>query len=153
MSGTGEGWALYSERLMDELGYLDQPDYVFGYLASQMLRACRVVIDIGSHLELPIPSDQPFHPGEDWTYETAVEMLEVYGTLDGPYAHAETKRYLGWPGQAITYKVGERVLLQVRDELRRRQGEGFDPRSFHGKVLEVGPVGLDVMRRFVLADP
>ncbi len=151
MSGTGEGWALYAERLMDELGYLDQPDYVFGYLTSQMLRACRVVIDIGSHLELPIPDDQPFHPGETWSFELAVEMLERYATLDTPYAEAEVNRYLGWPGQAISYKIGERHILQLRDELRARHGDAFDLRRFHRRVLEVGPVGLDVMKEYVLA--
>ena len=152
MSGTGEGWALYAERLMDELGYLDQPDYVFGYLTSQMLRACRVVIDIGCHLELPIPDDQPFHPGEAWSFELGVEMLERYATLDTPYAEAEVNRYLGWPGQAISYKIGERYILQLRDELRSRHGDDFDLRRFHRRVLEVGPVALDVMREYVLAE-
>ena len=151
MSGTGEGWALYAEGLMDELGYLDKPDYVFGYLASQIHRACRVVIDIGSHLELPLPEGQPFHPGEAWTYDTAVEMLEEYATLDRPYAESEVKRYLGWPGQAIAYKLGEREILRVRDELAAAEGDRFDLKAFHARLLEVGPVGLDLMRRFVLA--
>lgn len=150
MPGTGEGWALYAERLMDELGYLDRPDYVFGYLAGQMHRACRVVIDIGSHLEFAIPRGQPFHPGEPWSYATAVEMLEDYATLDTPYAESEVKRYLGWPAQAIAYKLGEREILRVRDELAAADGDRFDLKGFHARLLEVGPVGLDLMRRFVL---
>ncbi len=89
LPGSGEGWALYAERLMDELGYLDTPDYVFGFLSSQMLRACRVVIDIGSHVELEIPTGQEFHPGEPWTYDTAVEMLEQYATLEPANARSE----------------------------------------------------------------
>ncbi len=150
MPGTGEGWALYAERLMDELGYLDKPDYVFGYLAGQIHRACRVVVDIGCHLELPIPTDQPFHPGEPWAYETAVEMLVQYATLDTPYAESEVTRYLGWPAQAIAYKLGEREILRLRNERSAAAGDAFDLRAFHARLLEVGPVGLDLMRRFVL---
>ncbi len=149
-SGSGEGWALYAERLMDELGYLDRPDYVFGFLAAQMLRACRVVVDIGCHLELAIPEGQPFHPGETWSYELAVEMLQTYATLDKANAESEVKRYLGWPGQAISYKVGEREILELRAEMQAREGEAFDEKAFHRRLLEVGPLGLDLVRRFVL---
>ena len=149
--GTGEGWALYAERLMDELGYLDRPDYVLGFLAGQMMRACRVVADLGNHLGYPIPEGQPFHPGEPWGFDATVELLERYATLDHPYAVSETTRYLGWPAQAIAYKVGEREILRVRDELRGREGDEFDLKDFHRRLLEVGPVGLDLMRSLVLA--
>jgi uncharacterized protein (DUF885 family) len=149
--GTGEGWALYAERLMDELGYLDRPDYVLGFLAGQMLRACRVVADLGNHLGYSIPQSQPFHPGEPWGFDVTVELLERYATLTHPYAVSETTRYLGWPAQAIAYKVGEREILRLRDELRRREGDEFDLKDFHRRLLEVGPVGLDLMRSFVLA--
>jgi uncharacterized protein (DUF885 family) len=111
-----------------------------------MLRACRVVIDIGSHLDLPIPANQPFHPGERWTFATAVEMLERYATLAKPYAESEVTRYLGWPGQAISYKVGENAILEIRDEVRTRLGSAFDQKAFHARLLEVGPVGLDLLR-------
>ncbi len=148
--GAGEGWALYAERLMDELGFLDTPDYVFGFLTAQMLRACRVVIDIGSHLELPIPADQPFHPGERWNFDTAVEMLEAYATLDHSYAVSEVTRYLGWPAQAISYKIGERAILDMRAEMQRRLGDQFDAKTFHRRLLEVGSVGLDLVRQHVL---
>lgn len=148
--GSGEGWALYAERLMDELGYLDRPDYVFGFLATQMLRACRVVVDIGSHLELPIPRGQPFHPGDAWSFETAVEMLETHATLDLAHARSEVTRYLGWPGQAIAYKVGEREILSLRREVMAAEGAEFDDKEFHRRLLEVGPLGLDLVRRFVL---
>lgn len=144
--GAGEGWALYAERFMNELGFLEQPDYVFGWLTGQMLRACRVVIDIGSHLELPIPGDQPFHPGEEWSFETAVEMLERYALLGHQYAESEVTRYLGWPGQAISYKVGEQAILDIRDEAKKRLGANFDLNTFHARLLEVGPVGLDLLR-------
>ena len=149
-SGTGEGWALYAERLMEELGYLDSPDYVFGWLSAQMLRACRVAIDIGSHLGYPIPSDQPFHPGEAWTFETATEMLGEYATLEPAYAASEVTRYYGWPGQAISYKVGERMILDTRDELEAARGDEFDLKAFHADLLGVGPVGIDLVRQFLL---
>ena len=151
-AGYGEGWALYVEQLMRDLGYLEKPDYVFGLLAAQMLRACRIAIDIGCHLGLPIPSAQPFHPGEAWTFETATEMLEDYATLSSDYAASEVTRYLGWPAQAISYKVGERVIAGLRDELQARQGEAFDLKDFHSRVLGSGPVGLGLLREIVLAD-
>ncbi len=149
-SGTGEGWALYAERLMEELGYLDTPDYVFGWLSAQMLRACRVVIDIGSHLGYPIPRDQSFHPGEAWNFETATQMLCDYATLEPAYAASEVTRYYGWPGQAISYKVGERMILDTRDELEAARGDQFDLKAFHADLLGVGPVGIDLVRQFLL---
>ncbi len=145
-AGAGEGWALYAERFMNELGFFEKPDYVLGWLSGQMLRACRVVIDIGSHLELPIPDGQSFHPGEMWTFETAVEMLIDYAALARPYAESEVTRYLGWPGQAISYKVGEQAILAIRDDVKARLGAGFDAKAFHARLLEVGPVGLDLLR-------
>lgn len=145
-SGSGEGWALYAERLMNEWGFFEKPDYVFGWLSGQMLRACRVVIDIGSHLELAIPGGQPFRPGEEWSYGAAVEMLEDYAMLNRLNAESEVTRYLGWPGQAISYKVGEQAILDIRDELRSTRGADFDEKAFHTRLLEVGPVGLDLLR-------
>ncbi len=144
--GAGEGWALYAERFMSELGFFEKPDYVLGWLSGQMLRACRVVIDIGSHLDLPIPENQPFHPGEKWSFDTAVEMLVGYATLGKPYAESEVTRYLGWPGQAIAYKVGEKAILEIRDDVKARLGASFDAKAFHARLLEVGPVGLDLLR-------
>ncbi|MBI2709077.1 MAG: DUF885 domain-containing protein [Actinobacteria bacterium] len=150
LSGYGEGWALYAERLMRELGYFDRPEYVLGLLASNALRAVRVCIDIGSHLRLPIPADVPFHPGEEWTYDLAVEALEHFAFNDHALASSEVTRYLGWPGQAISYKVGEREILRLRDEVRAREGSAFDLRAFHEQVLGSGPVGLDHLRELVL---
>ena len=144
--GIGEGWALYAERLMEELGFLDSPDYVFGMLSAQMLRACRVVIDIGTHLEFPLPEGQPFHPGERWTFDLAAEMLREYATLDSAYAESETTRYFGWPGQAIAYKVGERAILETRDRVEELRGDTFDLKVFHADLLEIGPVAIDLMQ-------
>lgn len=148
-SGSGEGWALYSETLMRELGYFEKPEYVFGMLASEMLRACRVVIDIGMHAGLPIPENQRFHPGEAWSFDTAVEMLTRYAGQLLDYACGEVTRYLGWPGQAPSYKIGERVILDLREERKSQLGPEFDLKQFHVDVLEAGPVGLDLLREFV----
>ncbi len=151
LSGYGEGWALYAERLMRELGYFDRPEYELGLLASNALRAVRVVVDIGSHLELPIPGDVAFHPGERWTFDLGVEALEHFAFQPHAVAVSEVTRYLGWPGQAISYKVGERAILGLREELRARDGDRFDLKAFHQRVLGSGPVGLDHLRDLVLA--
>jgi uncharacterized protein (DUF885 family) len=143
--GTGEGWALYAEDLMEELGYLEKPDYVMGKLAAEMLRAVRVVIDIGSHLELAIPEGQPFHPGEAWSFELGVEMLEDWAAQGPELAVAEMNRYLGWPGQAISYKIGQQAIRDLRADERRRLGSRFDAKAFHARVLEIGSTGLDVL--------
>lgn len=151
-SGYAEGWALYAEQLMAELGYYEKPEYLFGMLSCQMVRACRVVIDIGSHLSLTIPSDQTFHPGEPWTFDAGVEMLTHVAGMQADHAASEMTRYLGWPGQAISYKVGQRVILELRDSERARLGAAFEPKAFHARVLGCGNVGLDHLRRLVLAD-
>ncbi|MGH7725023.1 MAG: DUF885 domain-containing protein [Candidatus Eiseniibacteriota bacterium] len=151
--GYGEGWALYTEHLMNELGYFEKPEYVLGMLNAQMFRACRVVIDIGSHLELKIPAEEKmFHPGETWNFHLGVEMMMKRAFQDAEYAASEVTRYLGWPGQAISYKVGERAIMELHDEVRRRQGSAFDLKRFHMNVLGSGPVGLDLLRELVLAD-
>ena len=152
-SGAGEGWALYSERLMRELGYFEKPEYEFGMLASEILRACRVAIDIGMHLDLPIPDGQPFHPGEKWTFDLATEIMRDYAGQLPDYAESEVTRYLGWPGQAPAYKIGERVILDLREERKRRDGAAFDLKQFHADVLEAGPVGLGLLREFVGSPP
>jgi len=145
-SGSGEGWALYAEDLMDELGYLDKPDYVMGKLASEMLRACRVVIDIGSHLELPLPLGQPFHPGEAWSFGLGVEMLDEYAAQDHDISVSEMNRYLGWPGQAISYKIGQQMIRDLRNDEREKRGAAYDEKDFHARLLGIGSTGLRVMR-------
>ncbi len=145
--GSGEGWALYAEHLMGELGYLERPEYVVGLISSQMLRACRVAIDIGLHLGLGIPDDVSFHPGQDWTFELAHELLTERALLPADDATSEAIRYLGWPGQAISYKVGEQAILDLRAEAEA--AGGFEPKAFHARVLDVGSVGLDLLRDHV----
>jgi uncharacterized protein (DUF885 family) len=145
-SGSGEGWALYAERLMDELGYFEKPEYRLGLLASQLFRATRVVLDIGTQLRLAIPADAPLHAGEVWDYATAVDYIEKVGLQPRDMAESEVKRYLGWYGQAISYKVGERVILEIRDQAMGRDGAAFDRKDFHRRMLEAGAIRLDHLR-------
>jgi len=147
VSGHGEGWALYAERLMDDLGYL-QPDSRMGMLDAQAFRAIRVIVDIGLHLQLEIPKDNPwrFRPGERWTAASAFEFLTENCSSDEATLRFEVDRYLGWPGQAPAYKVGERIWLEAREDARQRQGPSFDLRQFHADALNLGPLGLDPLR-------
>jgi len=142
-SGYGEGWALYAERLMGELGYLDDPAFELGMLRAQAMRAMRVVVDIGMHLELAIPAGERYHPGEVWTPELALPFVLERSYYPVDFMKSEVDRYLGWPGQAISYKVGERVWLRARDAAHARAGAAFDLKVFHTAALELGPLGLD----------
>jgi uncharacterized protein (DUF885 family) len=146
VSGHGEGWALYSERLMEELGYLADPGNLLGMLDGQLLRAARVVVDLGVHLQLPIPADSPWRPGETWNAVLAWEFLHSRVHTDDGMLRFELDRYLGWPGQAPSYKLGERIWLQAREEARQRQGADFDLRVFHSQALALGSLGLDPLR-------
>lgn len=150
-TGYAEGWALYAERLMDELGYLEKPEYVLGMLACQMMRACRVVLDIGAHLGLRAPVDAPYRPGDLIDFDYGAGLLMQVGRMRAPQALSEMTRYLGWPGQAIAYKVGERVMLGLRDEVRSRQGRAFDLKKFHASILSTGAIGLGSLRKLLLS--
>ena len=148
VSGHGEGWALYAERLMEELGYLKDPGDRMGMLNAQRMRAARVVFDIGVHCEMPIPAEWAeqlgVEPGTIWTSNLGYEFLKL--NLDESEGHLrfEFLRYLGWPGQAPSYKIGERLWLELRDQALRR---GDDMRAFHTRALLLGSVGLDTLRR------
>ncbi len=146
VSGHGEGWALYAERLMEELGYLADPGALLGMLDGQLLRASRVVVDLGVHLELPIPAGTGWHEGETWNAELAWEFLRSRVHMDDEMLRFELNRYLGWPGQAPSYKLGERIWLQARDEARQRKGAEFSLKEFHTQALALGALGLDPLR-------
>jgi uncharacterized protein (DUF885 family) len=134
VSGHGEGWALYAERLADELGWFSEPGTRLGMLASSAVRAVRVVIDIGVHLDLPLPD------GSRWTFEKACEVLRERGRAEPHRVVPEVTRYFGWPGQAISYKLGERGWMAAREHAKRRPG--FDLKRWHTAALSLGPVGL-----------
>ena len=148
VSGHGEGWALYAERLMDELGYLEDPGNKLGMLDGQAFRATRVIVDLGMHLELEIPKDNPFgwRPGERWTPELGWEFLRAHCRVPDENLRFELNRYLGWPGQAPAYKVGERIWMQAREDAKARKGSDFELKAFHRDALNLGALGLDPLK-------
>ena len=150
-SGHAEGWALYAERLMRELGFLEDDGNLLGMLDAHLFRAARVIVDIGMHLELEIPAGTGFHEGERWTPELGLEFMLTRTITDPDHVHDEIDRYLGWPGQAPAYKLGERLWLQAREDARRRQGESFDLKDFHTKALRLGGMGLATLKEQLAA--
>ncbi|MET7523251.1 DUF885 domain-containing protein [Streptomyces sp. NPDC005248] len=143
VSANAEGWALYAERLMDELGFLPDAERRLGYLDAQMMRACRVIVDIGMHAEMEIPADSPFHPGERWTPDLAQEFFGNHSGRPADFVESELTRYLSMPGQAIGYKLGERAWLLGRENARKAHGDAFDAKAWHMAALSQGPLGLD----------
>lgn len=143
VSANCEGWALYAERLMDELGFLPDAERRLGYLDAQMMRACRVIVDIGMHAEMEIPADSPFHPGERWTPALAQEFFGNHSGRPADFVESELTRYLSMPGQAIGYKLGERAWLLGRENARKAHGDAFDAKAWHMAALSQGPLGLD----------
>jgi uncharacterized protein (DUF885 family) len=137
ISGYAEGWALYAERFMNELGAFDEPGIEMGYLSAQALRAARIVVDIGMHL------GYTDFDGNVWNAESSRKLLNEQALLDEDHSRSETDRYLGWPGQAISYKVGERVWMSAREDAKGRLGANFNMKKFHTFALKIGPMGLD----------
>ncbi|WP_333770609.1 DUF885 domain-containing protein [Streptomyces sp. IBSBF 2435] len=143
VSANVEGWALYAERLMDELGFLTDPERRLGYLDAQMMRAVRVIVDIGLHTGFAVPADSPFHPGETWTPELAREFFGRHSGRQPEFIDSEIIRYLGMPAQAIGYKLGERAWLLGREAARAAHGDAFDAKAWHMAALSQGSLGLD----------
>lgn len=150
VSGHGEGWALYAERLMAELGFLDDPGMYMGLLDSQALRATRVVLDIGVHCGLPAPGEVG---GGAWTFEKAWEYFNSHVSMPEANARFEVLRYFGWPGQAPSYRIGEQRWLDLREQARAAAGDGFDLIEFHSRALSLGALGLDTLTEAVLEQP
>ncbi|GAA3771497.1 DUF885 domain-containing protein [Microbacterium kribbense] len=144
-SGHAEGWALYAERLMEQLGYLQDPADRLGMLDGQRMRAARVVLDIGVHLGKPRPDGQGV-----WDAGYALEFMRGNVNMSDEFIRFEVNRYLGWPGQAPSYKVGQRIWEQLRDDFRAAQGDAFDIKAFHKRALDLGGVGLDTLRAALL---
>ena len=148
-SGHGEGWALYAEALMAELGYQDDPGYRMGMLDSERLRAARVVLDIGVHLGLKRPGSS-----EIWDKDFARQFLAKNVAMDADMREFELIRYLGWPGQAPSYKVGARLWRQLRDEYQAKANPTLSSdavrRKFHAKALNLGSLPMSTLREAVL---
>lgn len=150
VSGHGEGWALYAERLMEELGFLSDPGDRMGMLDGQRLRAARVVFDIGMHCGMEIPQrwvdELDLTPGV-WNAEDGFKFLKANLDLSEGQLRFEFLRYLGWAGQAPSYKIGQRIWEQLRDEARADGTAGEYDRDFHTNALKLGSMGLDSLQR------
>lgn len=145
-SGYAEGWALYAEDLMAELGYLTDPGDMMGMLDMQRMRAARVVFDIGLHCGFRAPAEWG---SQVWSAVSGRAFLAEHLPISEAQRDFELTRYLGWPGQAPSYKVGQRVFQQIRAEAEqsaRAAGQGFDLKAFHTELLELGSLGLDTLR-------
>lgn len=140
-SGHGEGWALYAERLMEELGYLEDPGDRLGMLDGQRMRAVRVVLDIGVHLGKP-----KLDGTGKWDYDYAIAQMTENVNMSAEFIKFETNRYFGWPGQAPSYKIGQRIWEQLRDEARAKAGAEFDIKAWHKRALNLGGLPLDTLR-------
>jgi uncharacterized protein (DUF885 family) len=145
VSGHGEGWAVYAERLMGELGYLDDAGAHLGMLDMQLMSAAIAVLDIGLHLELQIPAGASWSPGagERWNAEVAWEFLQAHSNFEEARLYFELHRFLGWPGQAPSYMLGAQVWLQAMAQATERAKDALSLKSFHSRALGLGPMGLD----------
>ena len=127
-----EGWALYAERLGEELGFFQDPLSLYGHYADELLRANRLVLDTGVHYK-------------KWTRQQMVDWFHAHSSDDEPNVQAETDRYIVWPGQALGYKLGQLKILELRAKAKKELGDKFDIRGFHDEVLDGGAVPLDVL--------
>jgi uncharacterized protein (DUF885 family) len=133
ISAYGEGWALYCERLGDEMGMYETPYDRFGMLGYQIWRAARLVVDTGVH-------------SMGWTREQAIDYLKQYTALPEHEIGTEVDRYIAWPGQALSYYLGERAIVEGREHAEKALGEHFNIRAFHDAVLGLGSVPLPVLK-------
>ena len=131
-SGYIEGWALYAEQLGKEVGFYQDPVSDWGRLSSERFRAVRLVVDTGIH-------------SQGWTREQVVDFFRKSGTLDEPEIQTETDRYIAWPAQALSYKIGQLKFLELRERARKALGSKFDIRTFHDEMLNGGVLALDLL--------
>ncbi len=133
-----EGWALYSERLGKEVGFFQDPYSYYGHLQDDMLRAVRLVVDTGFHYK-------------HWTRQQVVDFFNEHSGLDDPMIQAETDRYMVWPGQALSYKMGQLEILKLREYAQNSLKDKFSLRAFHDEVLSGGALPLDILSRRIHA--
>lgn len=131
-----EGWALYSERLGEELGFYKDPYSYYGHLQDEMLRAIRLVVDTGLHYK-------------QWNRQQVVDFFHAHSAIEEVDVQSETDRYIVWPGQALGYKIGQLKILELRDYARKELGDKFDIRKFHDHVLGAGALPLDVLETHI----
>ena len=131
-SGYIEGWALYAEQLGKEVGFYQDPISDYGRLSSELFRAVRLVVDTGLH-------------SENWSRDQVVEFFRKYEAVDEPTIQSETDRYIAWPAQALSYKLGQLKFRELRDRAQKELGAKFDIRSFHDEMLNGGVLPLDLL--------
>ena len=131
-SAYSEGWALYAERLGEDVGFFQDPYSRYGHLDGEMLRAVRLVVDTGVHFK-------------HWTRQQMVDFFHDHSSEDEPSVQAEVDRYIAWPAQALGYKLGQLEILKLRDQAKKDLGSKFDIRAFHDEILNGGPMPLDVL--------
>jgi uncharacterized protein (DUF885 family) len=131
-SGYIEGWALYAEQLGKEVGFYQDPVSDYGRLSSELFRAVRLVVDTGLH-------------SEGWTRDQVVAFFRQSGAVDEPTIQAETDRYISWPAQALSYKLGQLKFRELRDRAQKELGPKFDIRTFHDEMLSGGVLPLDLL--------
>ena len=136
LSGYGEGWGLYSEYLVDEMGIYTTPYEKFGQLTYEMWRACRLVVDTGIH-------------AFSWTRDQVIDYMSKNTALSLHEINTETDRYIGWPGQALSYKIGELKIRELRKKAEQELGDKFDIRDFHEVILAQGTVTLPILEQQV----
>ncbi|AXE37814.1 DUF885 domain-containing protein [Acidipropionibacterium virtanenii] len=146
-SGHGEGWALYAEWLMRDLGFMGDSGHLMGLLDGQSMRAARVVLDIGLHCGFDAPAEVG---GGVWNWDKAWTFFNNHVSMDEGSARFEVNRYFGWPGQAPAYKLGERTWMELRDAVRAAD-PGFNLKDFHTRALALGGLPLDVLRSAILS--
>ena len=134
LSAYGEGWGLYTEFLADEMGIYTTPYEQFGKFTYEMWRACRLVIDTGIH-------------AKGWSREEAIDYMSNNTALSLHEVNTEIDRYISWPGQALSYKIGELKIRELRNKAKLELKEKFDIREFHERILEYGTVTLSTLER------
>ena len=127
-----EGWALYAEQLGKEVAFYQVPVSDYGRLSSELLRAVRLVVDTGIH-------------SKGWTRDQVLEFMRKAGVADEPSIQSETDRYIAWPAQALSYKIGQLKFLELRERARKELGSKFDIRTFHDEMLSGGSMPLDLL--------
>ena len=127
-----EGWALYAEQLGKEVGFYQDPVSDYGRLSSELFRAVRLVVDTGIH-------------SKGWTREQVVEFFRKSGAIDEPSIQSETDRYIAWPAQALSYKLGQLKFRELRERAQKELGPKFDIRTFHDEMLNGGTLPLDLL--------
>jgi uncharacterized protein (DUF885 family) len=131
-SAYSEGWALYAEQLGKEVGFYQDPVSDYGRLSSELFRAVRLVVDTGIH-------------AKGWSRDQVVEFFRKSGAVDEPTIQSETDRYIAWPAQALSYKLGQLKIRELRDRAQKQLGAKFDIRTFHDEILDGGTLPLDML--------